>query len=129
MMGALSVLPVYLLCKYSLGHYLKEGIVEKTHPHSTFGRNWVPTLVGLIAVGLLAASPSTSLRTNAGFTEAFARTFFAPAICFSSSSSPGLNGPLLFDAFTVLSINNPVPAVYLVPLRRPFSLLLLRANT
>jgi hypothetical protein len=124
-LGALSVLTIYLLAKYTLSDFVRLDSDTRKRKKSAaseesfFKRDWGPTLVGLIAVGFLTASPIHILRTNIGFSEAFALPFFAPALLFYLffMQDPRVEYAVLFGLlFTALSINNPIPAVYLVPL-------------
>jgi len=123
-LGALSAVTVYLLAKYTLRDFTRLDPGKKRsrtgHPEfHFFQKDWGPTLVGLTSAGFLAASPIHILRTNIGFSEAFALPFFAPALLFYLffMQDPEVEYAVLFGLlFTALSINNPIPAVYLVPL-------------
>src|SRR4030095_292349 len=123
-LGALSALTVYLLAKYTLRDFTRLDPTakksRKEHPEfNFFQKDWGPTLVGLISAGFLAASPIHILRTNIGFSEAFALPFFAAALLFYLffMQDPVVEYAVLFGLlFTALSVNNPIPAVYLVPL-------------
>jgi len=121
--GALSVLSLYLFTKLGLRSILasdlappsrkqREGLRSYLHPETA------ATILGLIAAGLWGASPVHILRTNAGFSEAYAIPMLAPALLFYfwAAQSRIWSDFVWFGVFfTALAFINPVPAVFIVP--------------
>jgi len=121
--GALSILSLYLFTKLGLRSILaldlgpptrkqREGLRRYLHPETA------ATVLGLIAAGLWGASPVHILRTNAGFSEAYAIPMLAPALLFYLwAAQSRIWGDFVWFGvfFTALAFINPVPAVFIVP--------------
>jgi hypothetical protein len=117
--GALSILSLYLFTKLGLRALLKEDLgpprkkaASYLHPETA------ATFLGLIAAALWGASPVHILRTNAGFSEAYAIPMLAPALLFYLwAAQSRIWGDFIWFGvfFTALAFINPVPAVFIVP--------------
>jgi hypothetical protein len=106
-MGALSIFGTYLLAKYS------------------FKGNWA---AGVLAAGFLAASPIHILRTNMGFSEAWALPFLPVALLSFLFLTDDLRyGHAFFFGlfYTALAMANPIPAVFLVLVLALYGLVML----
>ncbi len=119
--GALSILSLYLLVKLGLQRVLRRDLgQEATNKNSEKALNpeWVGSCLGLIAAAFLAASPVHILRTNAGFSEAYAIPLLAPTLLFYlwAAQSRLWSDFVGFGVFfSALALINPVPAVFIVP--------------
>ncbi len=119
--GALSILSLYLLVKLGLQKILRRDLgqeasdkISKNH----LSPEWVGSCLGLIAAAFLAASPVHILRTNAGFSEAYAIPLLAPTLLFYlwAAQSRLWSDFIGFGVFfSALALINPVPAVFIVP--------------
>jgi len=106
-MGSLCVLGTYLLAKYS------------------FRGNWA---AGVLAGALLAASPIHVLRTNIGFSEAWALPFLPVALLSFLFLTDDLRygHAFFFGAlYTAMAMANPIPAVFLVLVLALYGLVML----
>jgi len=106
-MGALCMLGTYLLAKYS------------------FRGNWA---AGVLAAAFLAASPIHVLRTNMGFSEAWALPFLPMALLSFLFLTEDLRyGHAFFfgPSYTALAMANPIPAVFLVLVLSLYGLVML----
>lgn len=128
--GALGVISVYLLTKLSLKRILERdlgpppetGGKKKREKNPSFNlwpeSDTVAAFLGLASAALLAASPVHILRTNAGFSEAYAVPLLAPTLLFYlwAAQSRVWGDFVWFGVFfTALALINPVPAVFIVP--------------
>lgn len=122
--GALSTLSLYLFTKLGLRSVLQNDLGspprgKKRGPAPPYLRaETVATFLGLIAAALWGASPVHILRTNAGFSEAYAIPMLAPALLFYlwAAQSRVWGDFVWFGVFfTALAFINPVPAVFVVP--------------
>ncbi|MDX1387192.1 MAG: hypothetical protein R3257_06345, partial [bacterium] len=111
--GAFGVLSLYLFTKLALRPLLKRDLgADKLHP-DTAG-----TFLGLIAAAFLAASPVHILRTNAGFSEAYAIPLLVPTLLFYLwAAQSRIWGDFIWFGvfFSALALINPVPAVFILP--------------
>lgn len=122
--GALSIVSLYLFTKLAFRDVLSDDL----GPPKRKGKKGIPlahlsaenaaTFLGLIAACLLGASPVHILRTNAGFSEAFAIPMLAPTLLFYLwAAQSRIWGDFVWFGvfFSALSFINPVPAVFTVP--------------
>lgn len=124
--GALSIVSLYLFTKLSMRKLLErdlktpEKLKNKSSPpqKSSTDPDTVGTFLGLIAAALLCASPVHILRTNAGFSEAYAIPLLAPTLLFYLwAAQSRVWGDFVWFGifFSALAFINPVPAVFIVP--------------
>lgn len=119
--GALSMLSLYLFTKLGLRTLLQEDIGssgKKKKEGAGPSPDTVATFLGLMAAAFWGASPVHILRTNAGFSEAYAIPMLAPALLFYlwAAQSRVWGDFVWFGVFfTALAFINPVPAVFIVP--------------
>jgi len=122
--GALSTLSLYLFTKLGLRTILQDDLgpapkAKKKGPAPpSLTADTVGTFLALIAAALWGASPVHILRTNAGFSEAYAIPMLAPALLFYlwAAQSRVWGDFVWFGVFfTALAFINPVPAVFVVP--------------
>lgn len=122
--GALSALSLYLFTKLGLRAVVQQDLgpppkAKKKGPAPPYLRaETVATFLGLIAAALWGASPVHILRTNAGFSEAYAIPMLAPALLFYLwAAQSRIWGDFVWFGvfFTALAFINPVPAVFVVP--------------
>ncbi len=123
--GALSTLSLYLFTKLGLRAILQDDLgpppkakKKGVSPPPSLSADTVGTFLGLIAAALWGASPVHILRTNAGFSEAYAIPMLAPALLFYlwAAQSRVWGDFVWFGVFfTALAFINPVPAVFVVP--------------
>ncbi len=121
--GALSILSLYLFTKLGLRSVIADDIGPPPRrkkgpapPH--LKAEEVATFIALIAAALWGASPVHILRTNAGFSEAYAIPMLAPALLFYLwAAESRIWGDFVWFGvfFTALAFINPVPAVFVVP--------------
>jgi hypothetical protein len=123
--GALSILSLYLFTKLAFRSVLHEDLgppprqkKKKEAPPPHLSAENAATFLGLIAAALLGASPVHILRTNAGFSEAYAIPMLAPTLLFYLwAAQSRIWGDFVWFGvfFTALAFINPVPAVFIVP--------------
>jgi len=125
--GALSILSIYLFTKLSLRNVLERDLGPPPKPRKKKKASPLPrhlradtvgTFLGLMAAALLSASPVHILRTNAGFSEAYAIPMLAPTLLFYlwAAQSRVWGDFVWFGVFfSALAFINPVPAVFIVP--------------
>ncbi len=123
--GALSILSIYLFTKLAFRDLIAEDLGPPPQRRKKKGPlpksltpETVATFLGLMAAALLAASPVHILRTNAGFSEAYAIPLLAPTLLFYlwAARSRVWGDFVWFGVFfTALAFINPVPAVFIVP--------------
>jgi|GEM_PF-2855482 len=121
--GALSVVSLYLFTKLGLRSVLREDLGPP--PQGKKGKilahlhaDHAASLLGLIAAAIWGASPVHILRTNAGFSEAYAIPLLAPTLLFYlwAAQSRIWSDFVWFGIFfTALAFVNPIPAVFIVP--------------
>lgn len=128
-MGALGVISLYLFTKLALIPVLERDLSslfydseKKKKKNLQAKTGWNPeavsALLGLMSASLLAASPVHILRTNAGFSEAYAVPMLAPTLLFYLWAARNrIWGDFVWFGvfFTALAFINPVPAVFIVP--------------
>ncbi|MFO1462272.1 MAG: hypothetical protein U1F66_00685 [bacterium] len=122
--GALSTLSLYLFAKLGLRDIVQDDLgpppkAKKKGPAPpALSADLVATFLGLVAAALWGASPVHILRTNAGFSEAYAIPMLAPALLFYLwAAQSRIWGDFVWFGvfFTALAFINPVPAVFVVP--------------
>lgn len=121
--GALSILSLYLFAKLGLRSVIADDIGppikrKKGLSPPQLRPDEIATFVALIAAALWGASPVHILRTNAGFSEAYAIPMLAPALLFYLwAAESRIWGDFVWFGvfFTALAFINPVPAVFVVP--------------
>jgi hypothetical protein len=122
--GALSVISLYLFTKLAFRNVLEGDIGppprprKKEPPPPGLAVDTVATFLGLMAACLLSASPVHILRTNAGFSEAYAIPLLAPTLLFYLwAAQSRVWGDFVWFGifFSALAFINPVPAVFIVP--------------
>ncbi len=132
--GALSVLGAYLLAKWGLQEVLQRDLGQSSvdgipiTKKTTLSSERAGSYLGLITALLLAASPVHILRTNGGFSEAFAIALMGPTLLYYLRALQKLRWSdfVWFGVYyTALALINPVPAVFLVPFLAIHSLYIL----
>ncbi|HCU24698.1 MAG TPA: hypothetical protein DF383_06755 [Deltaproteobacteria bacterium] len=122
--GSLSVISLYLLAKFSLRHILERDLGpppssrKNREPPFVLDADLVGSFLGLIAAALLAASPVHILRTNAGFSEAYAIPMLAPTLLFYLwAAQKRIWGDFVWFGvfYSALAFGNPQPAAFLLP--------------
>ncbi len=114
--GAFCIFSMFLFAKYAFKFLQEELNLWKDFTLASLD---LATVVGIIAASLLGASPVHLLRTNMGFSEAFALIFLPLVLLyylFAAKHHQWTDFVLFGLLFTAFAFNNPVPAVFAVPL-------------